>query len=183
MKLRAVEPGDARLMFEADNDEECKLYSDYAAPLSMAILEDYAQNYDADPFKSGQIRLIIETDGCSSPSSSQENPVFKNKAELPVGILDIYDISLRDSRAYVGIYILPDFRRKGLALEALEIAQNFAAERLCIQRLVAKVPEENIPSLKLFEKAGYSRDAVLKNWKRIGRNFSDIHILSKYTPN
>lgn len=179
MKLRAVEPEDARMMFKADNDEECRLYSDYCAPLSLAQLEDYARNYDADPFRSGQLRLIIEADSAENTGDNNQPNELLNSSYRPVGILDIYDISLRDSRAFVGIYILPEFRHKGLALKALQLLSAYAPEHLYIERLVAKIPAGNIPSLKLFEKAGYKEEVVLRRWKRIGRTLSDIHLLIK----
>lgn len=81
LRLRALEPEDADMMYEAENDEAAWKYSDYLAPLSRELLHHYALTYDAEPFRSGQLRLIIEKD------------------ETPIGILDLMDISARHLRA------------------------------------------------------------------------------------
>ena len=85
LRLRALEPEDAEMMYAAESDEAAWLYSDYLAPLSLEMLRQYALSYDADPMRSGQLRLIIEVDGRAA------------------GILDIFDISPRHLRADTGI--------------------------------------------------------------------------------
>lgn len=104
LALRALEPTDADFMYDVENDSESWRYSDTVAPLSRKMLRDYALDYDADPFRAGQLRLII---------TDRQNGV-------PVGIADLYDISQRHRRAFAGIYIRPDFRGNGYAEEAVD---------------------------------------------------------------
>lgn len=159
--LRAVEPEDADFMFSADNDEECRIFSDYVAPLSRKMLRDYAESYDADPFSAGQLRLIVESEG------------------VPVGIADIYEISMRDSKAFVGIYIIPGMRSRGIGLAALHEVSNYVEKYIPLNQLVARVPVHNHASRRLFEKAGYEAVAVLPEWHRTGKNLSDVLIYRK----
>lgn len=45
----------------------------------------------------------------------------------------------------------PDSRRKGLALEALQLFMAYLHSRLGVSRFVAKIGADNAPSLALFQ--------------------------------
>ena len=76
LRLRALEPEDAEMMYEAESDPAAWRYSDYLAPMSREMLREYALTYDADPLRSGQLRLIIGQSsypGSSLPSAPPSN--------------------------------------------------------------------------------------------------------------
>lgn len=160
LRIRAVEPEDAEMMFVAESDPAAWRYSDYLAPLSLEMLRQYALTYDADPFRSGQLRLIIDADG--------------NK----VGILDLFDISPRHLRADTGIYLLPDFRGKGLGTRALEILLEYSRDRLGLHQLTASVVQGNAEALRCYEKSGFSVTGSRPDWLRTPTGFDDILLLS-----
>lgn len=165
VRLRAVEPEDVDFMYMCEADRQNSLWSDCRAPLSKHQLIDYALGYEADPFKAGQLRLIIETF-----SEGEKKP-------RAAGILDIYEISAADSKGYVGICIHPDFRRRGIAEGALTELLVFNRVKLGLHNLVAKISEENEAALRLFEKCGFSPIALLPSWHRIGLSFHNFHLL------
>ena len=164
IRLRAVEPEDVNMMFDCDNDEEARIWTDYAAPLSRRQLLNYALTYDADPFRAGQLRLIAE-------------PFNDGGEAVGIGIVDLYDIDSNDGRAFVGIYILPEYRHSGMALEALEALKKYCASVLGLRVLAAKVSTGNGAALGLFKQAGYTRICLLPSWHRIGSDFHDIALL------
>ncbi len=162
LKLRALEPEDADMMYEAENDEDAWKYSDYLAPLSRELLHHYALTYDAEPFRSGQLRLIIAID------------------ETPIGILDLMDISARHLRAEIGIYLLPEFRGKGLGTEALLIAKDYCRNRLCLHQLGATIADSN-PTAKLsFSHAGFTVTGRRPAWLRTPDGYEDVELLSTF---
>ena len=144
--LRAVEPEDAVLMSAAENDE-CNIdFNGYCAPFSSRQLLEYALSYDADPFRAGQIRMMM-TDTESGNT---------------IGIVDLTEISARDSHAFTGIYIFPDHRRRGYAKEALELIASYASATLRINTLGAKSPETTMQAFHCLRK----RDMHLRvRWK------------------
>ncbi len=160
LKLRALEPKDADMMYQAENDESAWFYSDYLAPLSHELLSQYALTYDADPFRSGQLRLIIDVDG------------------IPAGILDLFDISPRHLRADTGIYILPRYRGNGLATEALKAAKEYASTRLGLHQLTASISEQNPHALKSYKKAGFQITGTRPDWIRTPKGYQSINLLS-----
>lgn len=161
--LRAVEPTDADFMFEVENDPLAWRYSDTVAPLSRRQLRDYALGYDADPFSAGQLRLIILEKGTLSP----------------IGIADIYEISPLHKRAYIGIYVMEEYRGQGFASEALARLCDYASESLLLHSLWARIEEMNLASEKTFEKAGFCHIATLPDWLCTKDGFTSVKIFSK----
>lgn len=147
--LRAIDLYDIDFMYEVENDTDAWKYSDNIAPLSFKILKDYALSYDADPFKAQQLRLII---------------VAKEIGNKPVGIIDLYDISQRHSRAFIGIYICPVYRCKGYASEALALIEEYACNSLLLHQVAAKVDEDNEKSVNIFENRNYKIIGKMDDW-------------------
>ena len=160
IKLRAVEPEDVDFLLDCESDRRNARWSDYRAPFSRNQLLTYALTYDADPFASGNLRLVIETED-------------KNR----VGILDLYNISDKDSKAYIGICIHSDFRRQKYGISALNELIIYARERLGLNQLVAKVAETNLAGLQLFTTSGFISIATLPSWHRIGSCFHAFRLL------
>lgn len=146
--LRAVEPGDVDVIFESDNDIEAWQDSDMSAPYSKAMLAKYAEDYRAEPFAEGQLRLIAED---------------KESAET-IGILDFYEISALHLNAMIGIYIRKAYRRKGYGRATVEAAKTYSSRHLHLIMLGARILQDNSASVALFSKAGFSCLGVMPNW-------------------
>ena len=162
LRLRAIEPSDADLFYTVENDEASWGASDTVAPWSRHALLRYAASYAADPFADGQLRLIAE-----APEAGA------------VGILDFYELSPLHARAWVGIYILPEHRRKGYATRILEMASSYAKSRLGLHMLGARIPAGNDISLSTFGKAGYTPCGLLPEWHFASGRRHDLHIYIK----
>lgn len=161
--LRAVEPADADLMWEVENDSTHWMQNGMAAPLSRQNLIDYALSYDADPIRAGQLRLIVDN------IESSET----------VGMADLYDINAINRTAFVGIYILPGFRGKDYGSEALGLLEEYASDILNLQHLGAKVAETNEASIRLFRNSRYEYRGELPNWIASGKRMISMKIFSK----
>ena len=159
LRLRALEPEDAELMYWAEDDPAAWTYSDYLAPMSLEMLREYALTYDADPFRSGQLRLIIEADGKAA------------------GILDLFDISARHLRADTGIYLFPEHRGKGIGKLALEAAKEYCRCRLGLHQLTASVAAGNKEALECYRKAGFSSTGRRRDWLRTAEGWEDVELL------
>lgn len=67
-----------------------------------------------------------------------------------------FDISPKGQIAEVNINIAPEKRGKGLGLLALKSTCRYAFRYLNIKEIIAKVKKKNIPSVKMFSRAGFS---------------------------
>jgi RimJ/RimL family protein N-acetyltransferase len=134
IKLRIIEPDDWDLLLRIEHSPDSRNYTTLQMP-SEEELKDFL-NSTHDFFIHGQIRYVIESDGEG------------------VGFLDFSDASIDYRFASIGIYILPEFRERHLALDA--IFQSLTrAKNYGIEKLLAFVEPVNMASINLFLKAGF----------------------------
>lgn len=160
--LRALEPEDVDRIYLWENTPGMWRHGFAAAPLSRHQIWQYVQNYDADPFSAGQLRLMI-SDGMDA-----------------VGAVDLYEVDVRNRRAMVGIMVAPGKRRCGVARAALRALERYCFEVLGLEQLAATVECGNEPSRRLFSAAGYDETATLPRWFRVGAESSDAVIYRKF---
>jgi len=147
IKLRAVEPEDLDLMYLIENDTELWPCGNNSVPFSHYALKQYIAESTNDFFRDRQLRLVIEkTDGVS------------------VGFVDLQNYNPQHHRAEVGIVVVPEQQRQGLATEALRLLAGYVSNHLGIHQLYALVPDGNPASKALFQKCGYKETATLQDW-------------------
>jgi diamine N-acetyltransferase len=148
--LRALEPDDLDFLFQLENDAELWAASDVLpAPISRYALREYLRHAAASLAEAGQMRLII---------NSEENE--------PVGTLDLYDYSALHQRAGVGISVVKSARRRGYAQAALAQLLIYARQQLRLHQVYCTVAVDNLPSIRLFEKNGFQKVGVRRDWLR-----------------
>lgn len=147
LRLRAVEPEDLDLMYLIENDTTLWPLGEATVPFSHFALKQYIAESCNDIFRDRQLRLVIETADGSS-----------------VGFVDLQHYEPMHQRAEVGIVVVPEQQRKGIATEALCLLAEYAASHLGIHQLCAIVPESNVASAALFQKCGYKQTATLQDW-------------------
>ena len=166
IRFRAIEPCDADLLYEAENEDSVWTDSDTLAPYSRHLLRQYAEGYRADPVAEGQLRLMA----------------VESQTGEPIGILDFYDISFFHSRSFIGVYVFPRHRRQGRATAILRAGADYARKRLGLRILAAKVLATNPASLQLFRRAGYDHSGCLPAWQLTGDTPVDLHLLTLPLP-
>lgn len=150
LHLRALEPEDADFMYDIENDTSLWFYSDRIAPLSRRALLDYALSYDADPFRAGQLRLIVD--------------IKENGSVSPCAILDLYEIDHANKRAFVGYVVAPGYRGRGVAKRSLALLAQYCEKHLGLTELAARTPMDNSAGVAVLLNVGFRFEAVLKEW-------------------
>lgn len=162
LKLRAVEPSDIDFMCGVENDSAQWVQNSMQAPLSRENIANYIKNYNANPFAEGQLRLIAEdSDG------------------VRIGIADLYELSAQNHTAFVGIYVIPSLRRRGIGTAMLESLAKYSHDVLNLRILGAKIASTNLGSLRLFKNSGFKQCGYLENWIQTGYRFFDLLIYTK----
>ncbi|MBD5301880.1 MAG: GNAT family N-acetyltransferase [Bacteroides sp.] len=161
IRLRAVEPTDAECVWEFETDSTHWYSNGMMAPYSKKNIQDYAENYDADPIRAGQLRMIVD---------------YKDEI---AGIIDLYDISPQNRTAFIGVYIKSSLRKQGLASRCLNLIENYASQLLNLRIVAAKISEDNNPSKGLFLKSGYIKEAEFNNWLLRGKDKKSLLIYTK----
>ncbi|PCI10720.1 MAG: GNAT family N-acetyltransferase [Flavobacteriaceae bacterium] len=156
INLRAIEPTDLDFLYQIENDESFWEVSNTQKPFSKYLLQQYLENAQQDIYEAKQLRLVIE-----------------DKNESPVGLIDLFDFDPKHKRAGIGIVISQQFQDKGFASESLELLINFAFTYLDLHQLFANITEDNMKSILLFEKLGFKKSGVKKDWIYTNGNFKN----------
>jgi len=160
INLRAVEPADTDQLLSWENDTSIWRVSNTLVPYSRYDIEEYVLNSHRDLFASRQLRLMIDT-------LPRENNMET------IGILDLFDFDPLNLRAGIGILIRKESRIKGYASEALELIIRYAFDLLLLHQLFCYIDATNIPSQRLFEKAGFIRTGTRRDWQNLGDRWID----------
>jgi RimJ/RimL family protein N-acetyltransferase len=80
-----------------------------------------------------------------------------------VGFVDIRDRG--DGSVNIAVVTYPDYRGRGYATRAIQLAARYAHERMGISRAVAIIDTENDASKRAAEKAGFVFDGAAESWE------------------
>lgn len=166
IRLRALEPSDAQILYDWENDPETWNAGSRQWPVSLADIKALIEHSDLDIWQTRQTRLMIES---------------VDNADT-VGCIDIFDFDPLNMHCSLGVLIRPDARRKGFATQAVSEICAFAARTLLAHTVMVSVAADNEPSLALFRAAGFSESGRLRGWVRRGDVFVDEVLLQKSLP-
>ena len=91
-----------------------------------------------------------------------------------VGCVDLYNYDPVNERAEVGIVVDAAYRRQGMASSMLAELDALCRHTLALHQLYCDVAVCNEAALKLFERAGYRRAALLHQWVKVGDRYADV---------
>lgn len=149
ISLRQVEPSDAQLIYQWENDTSNWQVSDTITPLSQYQIEQFILNAE-DIFTSKQLRLMID--------------YHEFDTKITIGAIDLYDYDPRHRRAGIGILIDEAYRNRGFALEALGLLEKYSFEVLRLHQLYCFVSEYNTSSIALFSRRAFELTGKRKEW-------------------
>ena len=163
--LRALEPDDLNFLYELENNTAIWEISGTTTPYSKHVLKQYLDNSHRDIYDVKQLRLCI----C--------------KAEMVLGLIDLFDFDPKNKRAGVGIVILEEKERnQGIGTEAIKLLTDYVFTTLGLRQLFANVMEDNSASLYLFKKMGFEEVGLKKDWIFSNGEFKNEVLLQKIKP-
>ena len=160
-RLRALEPEDLEAMYGWENDTAAWQVSGSVAPFSRHVLSRLIDEQAFDIYATRQMRLVIELREAEAVGTCGEVAGACGKA---VGAVDLFEFDPQNRRAGVGIIISPEYRQKGLALDALLTLEGYVREVLHMHQLWCSVGANNAASLALFRRAGYAECGCRREW-------------------
>lgn len=152
--LRALEPSDLDFLFALENDASIWQISNTLAPFSKTLLKQYLETEQHDIYTNKQLRLVI----------------CKHQTHEIVGTIDLFDFEPKHGRVGVGILILEPFKKQGFAYDAIETLKKYALETLLLVQLYCNIGAKNHDSIALFERCGFQKIGLKKQWNRISMN-------------
>ncbi|QYG11914.1 GNAT family N-acetyltransferase [Microbacterium sp. PAMC22086] len=98
-----------------------------------------------------------------------------------VGHIGLYFIPGAYGRASAGYWIASSRRRRGFAKDALTALTSWAVTLEELDRVELYVEPWNEGSWRVAEQAGYEREGLLRDWKRVGGQPRDMYMYSWLT--
>lgn len=146
--LRALEKEDLQILYELENNPLIWEISGTVTPYSKSVLQFYLESAHRDIYEVKQLRLVI----CATNGNT-------------LGLIDLFDFDPKHKRAGLGIVIVNDRdRNKGIGAEAITLLCDYAFEVLELKQLYANILEENERGMYLFQKLGFVKVGVKKDW-------------------
>jgi ribosomal-protein-alanine N-acetyltransferase len=149
LTLRYPHAEDAPRLFELASDPEV------TRPFSWGPYE-----------KQAEAAAWIATTARSRDEGTALEFVVADDADQPVGVISLLELSRRDRRAVIGIWIGRQYWGTGTADEAQTLLAQLAFGPLRLERLSAWVDVQNGRSQRAFERLGFTNEGVLRAWQR-----------------
>ena len=152
--LRALESSDLELLYVSENDTSIWNVSNTITPFSKDVLELYLNSAHQDIYTNRQLRLMI----------------CLNQKHTPIGTIDLFEFEPLHLRVGVGILIFEEFRKKGHASETIDLIKKYTYQTLMMHQLFCNISSSNKESISLFEKNGFQKIGIKKQWNKISKN-------------
>jgi [ribosomal protein S5]-alanine N-acetyltransferase len=158
-KLVQVMPADQGFLFEALSD-----------PVTMPYNGVYFQTFDETAKQLEWYKKNWE-EGTGINWKIVDKHTNEN-----VGVISVYYFKPEHRKAELGYWLLPRYWKQGVASEVLHPVVEYWQQTKNLHRLEAFVEDENIASVKLLEKAGFTREGTMRECEfKFGR-FINLHI-------
>lgn len=142
--LRPVEPEDASFLAQGENHPVVREALFLALPVSMATELEKIEQF----IKSKEVIVLIIVD---------------QQTDQPVGQTAFFRIDFISRAAVFYLAILdPIHWSKGYGSEATQLMVNYAFETLNLNRIQLHVCAENSPAIRIYERAGFIKEGVLR---------------------
>jgi ribosomal-protein-alanine N-acetyltransferase len=160
--LREYAISDVQRLVSLANNEKVSRYLVYTFPYPYTR-EDAEWWIATGSKRNGAITRVIEYQG------------------LFVGSVGITPQSgWRDHLAEIGYWLGEEYWGKGIATAALRQMTEFGFSSRNFRKLCAPVLAANIASMRVLEKCGYQREAILKNEVQKAGTYFDIHHFAQH---
>jgi len=166
LRLRAPEPEDLELLYEWENMAQYWDSVNTRQPYSRYALKQYISECHKDIYETRQLRLMM-TDTTSDKT---------------VGTVDLFDFDLHHSRIALGLFVAPEYKKKGYASAALQLTEAYVFDFLKINQLYCHIAASNTASITMFTNRNFS-SVVLQQWVRSEKDFSDVVLFQQFRDN
>jgi [ribosomal protein S5]-alanine N-acetyltransferase len=157
----------------------------YATPADAPALLELGSDADVTRFFSWGPYVRVEEPlayvaslAAQRESGEQLDLLVVHRADGPIGVVGLSELSRRDRRAIVGTWLGRRWWGTGANREAKALIAHLAFASLGLERLGAYADLENGRSQAALERIGFVREGLLRRWHRHGANARDVFVFS-----
>lgn len=93
----------------------------------------------------------------------------------PVGCIELYNYDPINRRAAVGIVVSNEYRHRGYGQSMINALTDFCRQNTSLHQIYADIASTNLPSIRIFQRAGYQHCATLRDWVIRANQFVDTY--------
>jgi RimJ/RimL family protein N-acetyltransferase len=147
IRLRGVEPDDAEIHYLLNRDEEIARNIDQVfPPTSRAFVRQWAERKSTQDFQNDEFFFQME----------------RLEDDLLVGGISTNHCDPRTGTFSYGLHVLPEYRRKGYAAEAVCLVLRYYFQERRYQKANVPVYAFNAASIALHERLGFTLEGRLR---------------------
>ena len=165
--LRQFRPADARRIHHLVNDKQVAYSTHYIPyPYPEGAAEEWLAEH-AELVRSGQASVfaVCQKEAQASAASSESLQLI---GTVGLAIVDC------DHKAEIGYWFGREYWGQGFCTEAVVAVIDYGFETLGLHRIFARHIARNIASARVLEKAGFSKEGVLRQHARKWGVFEDV---------
>lgn len=149
--LRPLREEDIEPIYQACQDQSIAAFTRVPYPYDREMAEEFVRGSDISHRSHQGMVFAIELKNERTGRSSL------------AGTIGLHGLHLSDHCAEVGYWIEKSHRQQGLATTALVMMLNFSLNILEFRRIEGMADFDNLASQRVMERAGMTRDALLRN--------------------
>ncbi len=159
--IRELEPSDVDALLELASDPEVVRFVHWTARTREALAAFVEHSVEARR---------------ASPRIAYALAVDERATRDTIGFVKLTITNVEHEQAELGGYLLPRHWRKGLATEIGAAMRDFALGKLRVHRLACHCDTENVASMRVVEKLGFTREGTIRHRVRVGGVWRDSHL-------
>jgi RimJ/RimL family protein N-acetyltransferase len=96
--------------------------------------------------------------------SNNQRFIIEDENTMSIGMANLVNINFKDGNAEHGLLIDKKYQGKGYAIDVVNAIMKYSFCELRLNRLDTTIIENNIKSLNLFSKLGWTKEGEIRNW-------------------
>ncbi len=146
IRLRAIESSDVSTLVEWDLHSEIGRYMHFTTP----------------PQSEAAIRAFVEKEELKKLEDDRYFWIIESLEGVAVGYIDTRTDPRHGTFEY-GVSVIPDYKRKGYASEAIMMVVAYYFDHLRYQKVTAGAHSDNQPSIELHKRLGFKHEGTHRN--------------------
>ena len=160
-----------RLMAEADVDDVVAAAQDPDLRRFTTVPDSYGEDEARQWRRTSQAGIDSGTDLTTVVVDAEDGGLL--------GAVGLHNIDPETGRCAAGYWVAPWARGRGIAARGLDLISRFAFAELGVSRIELWIEPENAPSLLVAERAGFTREGLLRSFAVIDGRRRDMLMYSR----
>ncbi|MCC6442408.1 MAG: GNAT family N-acetyltransferase [Armatimonadetes bacterium] len=158
VRLRGVEPSDAEIFFQWNQDSEMGRNLEFLwPPISRELVRKQVEEMALRTMEQDRFRWVIE-----------------DASGMPVGQIDTHHCDSRTGNFSYGLNIAPEHQRQGYASEAIRMILRYYFEEIRYHKATVEILSHNHASIALHERLGFMQEGRLRDMVFTGGRYYDL---------